>query len=198
MRAAAVFNGRGFPCGAPRHAPRHGPVGARRPAGLHSLDEVGTVRVFAALPPALRSRGRDRQRLFCRADDRSTGAVGITGEHAPDPALLRRDPGRKHCLGSHQCSTIPACVSPAIRAQPRRTSGSFPRRAARAYSGSACKTGMEEMGAFWKLFTEKLEPLRGRLRAFRGGRPTPRGFAPHVTVARAGLDARSARTGPRA
>jgi len=46
--------------------------------------------------------------------------------------------------------------------------------------------GVEEMRAFWKLLTEKLEPLRQAGGPLVEWSPDGRGFTPHVTVARSG------------
>ncbi|MGA2378396.1 MAG: RNA 2',3'-cyclic phosphodiesterase [Spirochaetia bacterium] len=46
--------------------------------------------------------------------------------------------------------------------------------------------GAEEMRAFWKLFTEKLQPLRRSDGPLCEWSPDGRGFTPHVTVARSG------------
>ena len=48
------------------------------------------------------------------------------------------------------------------------------------------RTGVEQMNAFWKLLTDKLEPLRKAGSPLSRWSPEARGFAPHVTVARAG------------
>ena len=48
------------------------------------------------------------------------------------------------------------------------------------------KNGVEQMRSFWKLLTEKLEPLRSPEAVLSRWSPDARGFAPHVTIARAG------------
>jgi 2'-5' RNA ligase len=64
--------------------------------------------------------------------------------------------------------------------------GCFPSRARPRVLWIGLQDGVEAMRAFWELFTAKLGPLRQPEGPLAAWSPDGRGFAPHVTVARAG------------
>lgn len=63
--------------------------------------------------------------------------------------------------------------------------GFFPSAASPRVLWIGLLEGVEAMRAFWALFTEKLQALRQPDGPLAGWSPDGRGFAPHVTVARA-------------
>jgi len=73
-------------------------------------------------------------------------------------------------------------VDPALRRAPISTGlgglGQFPPRGIPRVLWVALERGVEEMRAFWERFEQAIAPL--------GWTPDPRGFSPHVTVARPG------------
>jgi RNA 2',3'-cyclic 3'-phosphodiesterase len=71
----------------------------------------------------------------------------------------------------------PALRRPPIPARLGKV-GQFPPRGSPRVIWVGIEEGKEAMRAYWSLFEEKIAPL--------GFAPDPRGFTPHVTVARAG------------
>jgi len=79
----------------------------------------------------------------------------------------------------------PELRRPAIRTR-LGAPGFFPTSGAPRVLWIGLQEGVEEMSRFWKLFTEKLEPLRRADGPLREWSLDGRGFVPHVTVARSG------------
>jgi len=73
---------------------------------------------------------------------------------------------------------------PAIRARLGEP-GFFPSAASPRVLWIGLQEGVEAMRSFWELFTGKLQPLRHPDGPLAQWSPDERGFAPHVTVARA-------------
>jgi 2'-5' RNA ligase len=64
--------------------------------------------------------------------------------------------------------------------------GFFPKSGAPRVLWIGLQEGVEEMRAFLKLFTEKMQPLRQADGPLCQWSPDARGFSPHLTVARSG------------
>ena len=79
----------------------------------------------------------------------------------------------------------PALQGPPIRAE-LGVAGFFPGGGPPRVLWVGLARGVEETGAFWRRFTERLEALRGDGGPLRNWSPDSRGFSPHITVARAG------------
>jgi len=87
-------------------------------------------------------------------------------------------------------SFAPVFDDPDLRIPAIRTSlgepGFFPSAGSPRVLWVGLRTGVDAMNAFWRSFTERLEPLRKAGAPLSRWSPEARGFAPHVTVARAG------------
>jgi RNA 2',3'-cyclic 3'-phosphodiesterase len=83
----------------------------------------------------------------------------------------------------------PVFDDPELRVAAMRTRlgepGFFPSAASPRVLWVGLKEGVEAMQAFWDLLTRKLQPLRSPDGPLARWSPDGRGFAPHVTVARA-------------
>lgn len=79
----------------------------------------------------------------------------------------------------------PALKRPAIRAE-LGLAGFFPPAGIPRVLWVGIRQGVEEMRAFYELFTGRLQPLREPGGPLQGWEPDRRGFSPHITVARPG------------
>jgi 2'-5' RNA ligase len=79
----------------------------------------------------------------------------------------------------------PELSRPAIRARLGEP-GHFPPNGTPRVLWVGLQEGVQEMEAFWKRFTEKLEPLRRGDGPLSRWSPEARGFTPHITIARPG------------
>jgi RNA 2',3'-cyclic 3'-phosphodiesterase len=91
----------------------------------------------------------------------------------------------------------PVFDDPELRVEAMRTRlgapGFFPSAASPRVLWVGLKEGVEAIQAFWDLLTRRLQPLRSPGGPLARWSPDGRGFAPHVTVARASSTPFSAR-----